>query len=596
MTVSSRPPETASPEPERPLVRGNAHTAGFADALGTRHLKFDHAAGASLEILNVRADLGDVPAFEAALRARVEEVRHVQHPSLATIHGVERRAGEGLCLISRLTSGRRVSELAPKAQGVTFALELLRLVTPALAMLHRANIAHGVISAERIVVARDGRLVVADYVFGSAIEALNLSRTQLIDLGLIAPAGDQPIRFDGRTDMAQLGFVSLSLLLGRTLDAGDYPEKIPALLDEFVRGAGSPILSGRLRGWLERAMQISPRSFASARDANDALGELPDDAEVQIAAAVAAASTRQEVAAPSAPAAAPQRERPSMPAIRTDHAPVLRAAPEPFLHDDGMPAGAGRPSAGWMTRTLAVLAGVEAVVIAALLLTRPAAGPAGSSAPISTEANAAVTTGAPPAPAPSTQAPAVPPALNAAAPALPRTESVQPTASPAPPPAPVVPAAPRVGSMTISSPIDLQVFKDGDPVGSTAGPITLSEGTHGLDFVNDELGFRIRQNVSIKNGKATPVTIAVPNGRVSINAVPWADVIIDGNAAGETPIANLSLPIGSHEIVFRHPQLGERKQTVVIKVDGLLRVTQTLQPGAASGSAGGLKTPGSINY
>ena len=52
---------------------------------------------------------------------------------------------------------------------------------------------------------------------------------------------------------------------------------------------------------------------------------------------------------------------------------------------------------------------------------------------------------------------------------------------------------------------------------------------------------------------------------------------IDGTAHGETPLANLTLPIGTHEIVFTHPQLGERKQTVVVKMDGLLRVTQTFQ-------------------
>ena len=102
-------------------------------------------------------------------------------------------------------------------------------------------------------------------------------------------------------------------------------------------------------------------------------------------------------------------------------------------------------------------------------------------------------------------------------------------------------------------------------------------GTQSLEFVNETLGFRLRQTVSVKNGQMTSVKIAVPNGRISINAVPWAEVLIDGTPAGETPLANLSLPIGTHEITFRHPQLGERKQTVVVKVEGLLRVTQTLQ-------------------
>jgi hypothetical protein len=69
---------------------------------------------------------------------------------------------------------------------------------------------------------------------------------------------------------------------------------------------------------------------------------------------------------------------------------------------------------------------------------------------------------------------------------------------------------------------------------------------------------------------------------VSINAVPWADVLVDGSAAGQTPLANVSLPIGPHEIVFRHPQLGERKRTVVVTVEGLAKVTQTFQAGGGS--------------
>jgi hypothetical protein len=564
-------------------VRASAHTAGFSDELGARQLKFDHAAGASLEVLRIRQEFADSPSFEAALRTRVDEMRNVQHPSLATIHGVERRDGEGLCLVSRLTSGRRISELAPKAQGPTFALELLRLVTPALAMLHRGGLVHGAVSADRIVVTRDGRLVLVDHVFGPAIESLNLSRTQLIELGLVVPLGDGPFKFDGRTDMAQLGFIALSLLLGRPLEPADYPEHVPALLDEFVRGAGSPIVSGKLRGWLERAMQISPRPFASAREAQDALGELPDDKDVQIAAVGAMPPVRKPAVEPVKPVAGPVRERATPVAAPTPApkpAPIPRPAEPLFVPVEDSIAEMGT-SKRWLAPALAVLAGVEAVVIGVLLFTRPAA-PASTSAPATVAQTAAAApatlpVSTPPAPV---QTPAATPATTPAASTPAKSDFATAAAAvPAAPPPPVSPPAPRVGTVTVTSPIALQVFENDAPVGPADSPLTLSEGSHTLEFVNEETGFRLKQNVSVKNGKATPVTIGVPNGRVSINAVPWAEVTIDGNPAGETPIANLSLPIGTHEIVFKHPQLGERRQTVIIKVDGITRVTQTLQPG-----------------
>ena len=50
-----------------------------------------------------------------------------------------------------------------------------------------------------------------------------LSRERLIELGFVVPDVGAPIIFDARTDLTQLGFIALSLLLGRRLDAADYP-------------------------------------------------------------------------------------------------------------------------------------------------------------------------------------------------------------------------------------------------------------------------------------------------------------------------------------------------------------------------------------
>jgi hypothetical protein len=37
-------------------------------------------------------------------------------------------------------------------------------------------------------------------------------------------------------------------------------------------------------------------------------------------------------------------------------------------------------------------------------------------------------------------------------------------------------------------------------------------------------------------------------------------------------VATQSLPIGPHELILRHPQLGERRQTVIVPANGPLRV------------------------
>jgi hypothetical protein len=53
-------------------------------------------------------------------------------------------------------------------------------------------------------------------------------------------------------------------------------------------------------------------------------------------------------------------------------------------------------------------------------------------------------------------------------------------------------------------------------------------------------------------------------GSLSINAAPWADVWVDGRPVGATPLANLRVTVGEHEILWRHPQLGERRQSVTV--------------------------------
>jgi len=47
-------------------------------------------------------------------------------------------------------------------------------------------------------------------------------------------------------------------------------------------------------------------------------------------------------------------------------------------------------------------------------------------------------------------------------------------------------------------------------------------------------------------------------------ATPWATVTLDGQDLGETPVGNTTVAIGTHEVVFRHPQLGEQRFTATV--------------------------------
>ena len=127
------------------------------------------------------------------------------------------------------------------------------------------------------------------------------------------------------------------------------------------------------------------------------------------------------------------------------------------------------------------------------------------------------------------------------------------------------PAAGLAGWLAVSAPVVMQLREAGRVVGTTESDrLMMSAGEHEIEIVNEALGFRSVQRVSVVAGKTTATSRELPTGLLSINAQPWAEVWVDGERIGETPIANLPRRLGSHEVVFRHPQLGERTETVVV--------------------------------
>jgi len=139
--------------------------------------------------------------------------------------------------------------------------------------------------------------------------------------------------------------------------------------------------------------------------------------------------------------------------------------------------------------------------------------------------------------------------------------------------APVNEGSVAAGWMSVSSPVALQLRENGKVIGtSESDRLMLPAGDHDIEFKNEALGLSLRRVVKVTAGKTATTTIDVPNGVLSLNAQPWAEVFVDGERVGETPIGNLSRRIGTHEVIFKHPDLGERRETVVIAVGKPARI------------------------
>jgi hypothetical protein len=135
------------------------------------------------------------------------------------------------------------------------------------------------------------------------------------------------------------------------------------------------------------------------------------------------------------------------------------------------------------------------------------------------------------------------------------------------------------GWVAVSSPFPVRVIADGRELGGSAdGRLSLPEGTHQLVLVNDALEFRERREVTVGARRTAVLSVEAPSGTLHVNARPWASIWVDGRRLGDTPIGNLSLPVGEHEVVFRHPQFGEARRSVLVGARTPARISLEFEP------------------
>jgi hypothetical protein len=137
---------------------------------------------------------------------------------------------------------------------------------------------------------------------------------------------------------------------------------------------------------------------------------------------------------------------------------------------------------------------------------------------------------------------------------------------------PAVNAAPS-GWITLQSRVVAQIYDGRELLGTTeVRRLMLPAGRRTLRLVNTALNLEQEQPVEVIAGQTRTINVTLPNGLLSVNAIPWAQVWIDGEAKGETPIGNLAIPIGTHEVVLRHPQLGEQRRATTVTLGGVTRM------------------------
>lgn len=251
----------------------------FRDGLGVREWR-DTGADERVEWFHLDPCFTEV---EMSLRDRVTRLAKLQHAKFARILSMETAStGAGPVLVSSHVPGTRFSEvLDMAAHGLVTvepaaAVQVTREVIGALAVLHDSrNVTHGALAPERLILTGSGRVVVVEHALAAALDRLNLPRHQLWrDWRIATPLSPGPIRFDVRTDLAQLGLLALAALLGRSIDQEEYPHRLRGLLpvaqDKLVRSPLAAIATD-LVAWLERLLPVeSRRAFTTVKEAQQA--------------------------------------------------------------------------------------------------------------------------------------------------------------------------------------------------------------------------------------------------------------------------------------------------------------------------------------
>ena len=121
------------------------------------------------------------------------------------------------------------------------------------------------------------------------------------------------------------------------------------------------------------------------------------------------------------------------------------------------------------------------------------------------------------------------------------------------------------GWIGVFAPFELKIYEGRRLLGTSESPrIMVPPGRHELQLVNERLGFHESHVLTVNPGETTALNISTSLGIIRIKAPAGTEVWIDGERVGETPLGDLNIPVGSRDIVVKHPQLGEQRMTATV--------------------------------
>jgi hypothetical protein len=123
------------------------------------------------------------------------------------------------------------------------------------------------------------------------------------------------------------------------------------------------------------------------------------------------------------------------------------------------------------------------------------------------------------------------------------------------------------GFLKVFAPFEVSVSEGARGLRLEGGnQLMLPPGVHELRFENKDLAFRDTKRVEIEPGKTSSITLLPGGSRLTVTATAPAEVIVDGQKVGDTPLTDYAIALGTRDILVKGAN-GERRflQTVTTK-------------------------------
>ncbi len=156
------------------------------------------------------------------------------------------------------------------------------------------------------------------------------------------------------------------------------------------------------------------------------------------------------------------------------------------------------------------------------------------------------------------------PVATAPADAAPAPESAEPAAPAA---ANAMAGSSIPGWVAVFAPFEVSASERGRAVRiDEHNLIMLSPGAHDITFRNQRFGFEDTRRIDIEPAKTTRVSILPPRSSITISANEPAEVWLDGEPVGQTPLLDLPADVGTREVRLRNAAGVERSRMIIVTV------------------------------